>query len=139
MNSPVLFLALFLSFGVWVSFFTDAILAWETLELLEHFCDEIVDFLLFPILPAVAGRGHAEGTLKNFGKVIYVQNAHLLCYLGDGAVGGGQLLGGTLDPLGVDIIDQGAAGLLLEQGGKIGRADVSQRRKAFEGVRLRKV
>ena len=64
---------------------------------------------------AVAGGGDSQRLFEDLCKIIHVQNAHFLGHGGNGVVVLHQQLGRAVDTLGVDIIDQGAAGLLLEQ------------------------
>ena len=72
-------------------------------------------FSLFFVFAAVAGRGNSQRLFEDLCKIIHVQNAHFLGHGGNGVVVLHQQLGRAVDALGVDIIDQGAAGLLLEQ------------------------
>ena len=85
------------------------------------FFHSAVSQLFFFVFPAVAGGGDAEGLFEDLGEVIHVQNAHLLGYGGDAVVVLLQQLGRTVHPLGVDIVDEGGAGLLLEQRRQIRR------------------
>ena len=67
------------------------------------------------MFPAVTGGGDAEGLFEDLGEVIHVQNAHFFGYGGDAVVVLLQQLGRAVHTLGVDIVDEGGAGLLLEQ------------------------
>mgnify|MGYP006971214187 CR=1 FL=1 len=69
-------------------------------------------------------------------KIIHVQNAHFLGHSGNGVVVLHQQLGRTVDALGVDIIDQGAAGLLLEQCRQVRWADEAHGGQTFQRQRL---
>lgn len=73
------------------------------------------------MFPAVTGGGDAEGLFEDLGEVIHVQNAHFFGYGGDAVVVLLQQLGRAVHTLGVDIVDEGGAGLLLEQRRQIRR------------------
>ena len=80
-------------------------------------------FSLFFVFAAVAGGGDSQRLFEDLCKIIHVQNAHLLGHGGNGVVVLHQQLGRAVDALGVDIIDQSAAGLLLEQCRQVRWAD----------------
>ena len=58
--------------------------------------------LFFPVFPAVLRRGGTHGFFEHFGKVVHIQNAHLLGHGGNALVGIAQDLGRTADALGVE-------------------------------------
>ena len=82
------------------------------------------------MFPAVAGGGDAKGLFEDLGEIVHVQNAHFLGHGGNGMAAVLQQLCSPVDPLGVDIVDEGGAGLLFEQRRQVGRADEAHGGKA---------
>ena len=67
------------------------------------------------LFAAVLGGCGAELFFENLGKVVHVQDANSGSHGGDAAVRGCQQHSGTINPLGVDVVHNGCAGILLEQ------------------------
>ena len=90
-------------------------------------------------LAAVLGGGAAHRLFEHLGKIVYIQDAHLLRHHRDILLGGAQQIGRALDALRVDKICQGGSGVLLEQAGEVRWADIVHSGQAFGRKLVRQV
>ena len=69
------------------------------------------------LFASVLGRRSAELLFEDLGKVVHIQNADCSSHGGNAAVGHSQQHSSTVNTLGVDVIHNGGAGVLLKKTG----------------------
>ena len=75
------------------------------------------------LFASVLGRLSAELFFEDLGKVVHIQNADCSSHGGNAAVSRSQQHSSTVNTLGVDVIHNGGAGVLLKETGQVRRAD----------------
>lgn len=68
-------------------------------------------------LASVLGRRSAELFFEDLGKVVHIQNTDCSSHGGNAAVSRSQQHSSTVNTLGVDVIHNGGAGVLLKETG----------------------
>lgn len=75
------------------------------------------------LFASVLGRRSAKLLFEDLGKVVHIQNTDCSSHSGNAAVSRSQQHSSTVNTLGVDVIHNGGAGVLLKETGQVRRAD----------------
>ena len=76
----------------------------------------------------------AELFFEDLGKVVHIQNTDCSGHGGNAAVSRSQQYSSTVNTLGVDVIHNGGAGVLLKETGQVRRADKAHAQRCFRSA-----